>query len=84
MNLARLHDATPHASLLANGRYSVLVSGAGTGYSAWNEYALTGWSGDRVEDADGLFVYLRDLDRGEVWSAGYQPTGRSADAYDSR
>jgi cellobiose phosphorylase len=79
--LDRLHDPTPHARLLSNGRYAVLLTGAGAGASTWGERALTVWSADRTEDRDGLFVYLRDLDRGHVWSAGHQPVGRRADAY---
>jgi cellobiose phosphorylase len=82
MSLSRLNDPAPHASLLSNGRYSVLITGAGTGYSRWNGYALTGWCGDRTEDADGIFVYLRDLDRGIVWSIGHQPLGGAVAGYD--
>ena len=68
-----LDDPAPHARLLSNGRYTVLVTGAGSGWSAWNRLALTAWRGDRTEDADGIFLYLRDLDRGTVWSIGHQP-----------
>ena len=35
--------------------------------------ALTAWAGDRVTDADGFSLYLRDPDRGTVWSLGWQP-----------
>jgi cellobiose phosphorylase len=77
----RLHDAAPQARILSNGRYAAFLTGAGTGYSACSGYALTGWNGDRTEDADGLFVYLRDLDSSRVWSVGYQPFGDAADDY---
>src|SRR6266850_2113595 len=56
--------------------------GTGTGYSAWNGVALTSWAGDRVEDADGIFLYLRDLDRGTVWSLGHRPVQRAAERYE--
>ena len=69
----RLTDAAPHGRLLSNGRYRVLLTSAGTGYSAWGETQLTAWEGDRTQDGDGLFVYLRDLDGGRLWSAGPQP-----------
>ena len=64
---------TPHAALLSNGRYSVLLTTAGTGYSRLGEVALTRWHGDRTRDADGLFVYVRDVESGRYWSAGQQP-----------
>ena len=36
----RLTDAAPHGRLLSNGRYRVLLTSAGTGYSAWGEGQL--------------------------------------------
>src|SRR5437870_92927 len=83
-DLGSLDDPAPHARLLSNGRYTVLLTGAGTGYSAWNGLALTAWAADRTEDADGVFVYLRDLDRGTIWSVGHQPVGRPLDRDDAR
>ena len=67
--------------VLSNGRYRALVSAAGAGYSAFGRYTLVRWSRDRTRDADGWFLYLRDLASGLVWSAGHQPVGRPADRY---
>lgn len=50
------------------------VSEVGGGYSELGEIALTRWSPDATRDADGFQIYIRDLDDGAVWSAGYQPT----------
>ena len=61
--------------LLSNGRYTVLLTDGGAGFSTCGGYALTAWEGDRTRDADGLFVYLRDLDRGTTWSATRRPMG---------
>ncbi len=63
----------PPARILANGRHRVLISSAGTGGSWHGGLALTLWRADPVEDADGFFVYLRDRDGGEIWSAGRRP-----------
>ncbi len=83
-DLARLQDPTPHTRLLGNGRYHVLLSGAGTGVSSHDGVALTPWSADRTEDGDGFFVYLRDLDDGRFWSSGHEPVHARADAYGAR
>ncbi|HEX2202776.1 MAG TPA: hypothetical protein VHG91_05750 [Longimicrobium sp.] len=77
-------DPTPTHGLLSNGRYAALLTAAGGGVSTFAGFALTRWSADRTRDADGFFVYLRDVDSGEVWSAGYQPAGRPAARYESR
>jgi cellobiose phosphorylase len=75
IDLAARDTAAPRARLLSNGSYSVLLSGAGGGYSQWHDTLLTAWEGDRVEDGDGLFAYLRDCDDGALWSVGAQPCG---------
>ena len=82
---ADLHDGvTPRGWLLGNGRAVALVNAAGTGFLAADGRALTRWAGDRTADADGVFVYLRDLDSGAVWSAGMAPTWAVPDRYDVR
>jgi N,N'-diacetylchitobiose phosphorylase len=77
------HGAAP-ATLLAQGTYAVLLTAAGGGCSAFAGHALTRWQADRTRDAEGLFVYLRCAATGEAWSAGFQPAGRAADAYEAR
>ena len=76
------HDATPATHLLSNGRYTVMVTGAGSGYSRWQDLAVTRWRADVTCDAWGSYVFLRDIDRGELWSAGYQPVGTAPDSYE--
>jgi cyclic beta-1,2-glucan synthetase len=72
----------PRAHLLAHGDYSVMISEAGSGYSRWRDIALTRWREDPTCDPYGFFVFLRDAGNGQVWSAGYQPTGREPDRYE--
>ncbi|NHZ90021.1 glycosyl transferase [Massilia sp. CCM 8733] len=61
------------ARFLSNGHLRVLVTAAGTGATDLGGHALTRWQGDPVEDGDGYFIYLRDIDSGEFWSVGAQP-----------
>ncbi|MGD0501542.1 MAG: hypothetical protein ABSD02_02295 [Steroidobacteraceae bacterium] len=68
-------------NLIANDNYSVFVSEAGTGYSRWKDLAVTRWREDPTADALGFFVFLRDVENGRVWSAGYQPSGREPERY---
>ncbi len=66
--------APPAEYRLGNGRLQVVVSDSGAGQTAWNTLALTRWRDDPIQDDLGAIVYLRDLERGEFWSLGYQPT----------
>ncbi len=76
------HDITPRTHLLSNGRYTVMVTAAGAGFSRWGNLAVTRWREDATCDGWGSFIFLRDAETGDVWSAGFQPSGTEADAYD--
>ncbi len=80
--LRSAHDATPQVHLLSNGRYAVMLTGAGSGYSRWGDIGITRWREDVTRDDWGAYVFLRDIESGDVWSAGYQPSGVEPDSYD--
>src|ERR1700730_7230825 len=73
---------SPQVHLLSNGRYQVVISNAGGGYSRWRDLAVTRWREDAAGDCWGSFIYLRDSTTGEFWSAGYQPTLRPTERYE--
>jgi cyclic beta-1,2-glucan synthetase len=76
------HDPTPGIHLLSNGRYSVMVTTAGSGYSRWRDLAVTRWREDRTRDPWGMYFFLRDKSSGQVWSAAYQPSAVEPDTYE--
>src|SRR5277367_4813161 len=71
----------PAIQLLSNGSYTVMLTAAGSGYSRWRDLGLTRWREDPTLDAWGSYLFLRDCDSGEVWSAAFQPSGRVPDNY---
>jgi cellobiose phosphorylase len=73
----------PEVHLLSNGKYSVMVNNSGGGYSRWKDLAVTRWHEDAALDNDGTFIYLRDTDSGEFWSAAYQPTLQKSKKYEA-
>ena len=75
-------SATPATQLLSNGRYSVMITAAGSGYSAWRDLAVTRWREDATCDDWGSYIYFREVASGEVWSATYQPLGAEPKAYE--
>lgn len=60
----------PVTHLLSNGRYSVMLTADGGGYSRWNDIAVTRWREDATRDDWGSFVFMRDTDSGSTWSVG--------------
>jgi cyclic beta-1,2-glucan synthetase len=77
------HTSIPEVQLLSNGRYHVMVTNAGGGYSRWHDIALTRWREDATADNWGTFCYVRDLDSQEFWSNAFQPTLKKADHYEA-
>lgn len=73
--------AAPRARLLSNGRHTVMLTDAGSGFSHWRNLAVTRWREDPTRDAWGSYVLLRDIESGVVWSAGVQPYGGEPDGY---
>jgi cyclic beta-1,2-glucan synthetase len=76
------HDASPQTHLLSNGHYSVMITAVGSGYTRWNDFAVTRWVEDGTRDDQGSYVFLRDLASGAVWSASFQPRGVEPDSFD--
>jgi cyclic beta-1,2-glucan synthetase len=67
-------DAPPPVHLLSNGRYSVLLTSAGSGSSRWKGMAINRWREDPVVHAHGSWIYLKDRQTRAGWSATLAPT----------
>ncbi len=72
---------TPEVQLLSNGRYHVMMTNAGGGYSRWKDIAITRWREDTTCDNWGAFCYIRDLDTRKFWSNTHQPTLKESSEY---
>ena len=73
----------PEVQLLSNGRYHVMVTNAGGGYSRWKDIAVTRWREDTTCDNWGTFCFLRDVASGQFWSTAYQPTREPSEEYEA-
>src|SRR6202166_3346222 len=59
-----------------------MITVAGSGFSHWRNLAVSRWREDVTCDPWGSYVYLRDVENGFVWSAGFQPSGTRPDNYE--
>jgi cellobiose phosphorylase len=77
----------PEVQLLSNGRYHVMVTHAGGGYSRWNDQAVTRWREDATRDSWGSFCYLRDIPvegpAGTPWNTAHQPTLQRGEGFEA-
>lgn len=63
----------PRVGLLGNMPYTAIVTNAGSGGSRYENISINRWRNDGTRDNYGQWCYLRDVNSGRVWSAGYQP-----------
>ncbi len=70
----------PDVKLLSNGKYHVMVTAQGSGYSRWGGLAVSRWREDAALESGGTFFYLRDADSGSLWSATARPVQPGSDA----
>ncbi|MFC5427993.1 GH36-type glycosyl hydrolase domain-containing protein [Paraburkholderia denitrificans] len=75
-------DPSPATHLLSNGRYTVMLTSAGSGYSRRDDLAVTRWREDATCDDWGSYLYLRDVASDAWWSAAWQPAGVVPDSYE--
>ncbi|MFH1073507.1 MAG: glucoamylase family protein [Candidatus Firestonebacteria bacterium] len=72
----------PEVHLLSNGRIHVMITNSGGGYIKWKDIAVTRWRVDSTLDNWGPFVYIKDVEKNEFWSMGYQPALKEPDRYE--
>jgi cyclic beta-1,2-glucan glucanotransferase len=73
----------PEIQLLSNGRYHVMITNAGGGYSRWKNIAITRWREDSTCDNRGTFCFIRDVDNNTFWSSAYQPALQQGENYEA-
>lgn len=80
--LTTAHTVTPRTWMLSNGRYSVMVDNAGSGFSSIeNGILLNRWREDALVNSFGTYIFVRDIDSGQLWSVAYQPTRAEPETY---
>ncbi|OGV35788.1 MAG: cyclic beta 1-2 glucan synthetase, partial [Lentisphaerae bacterium GWF2_45_14] len=73
----------PELQLLSNGRYHVMVTNSGGGYTRWKDLAVTRWREDSTCDNWGTFCYISDVSSKAFWSTSYQPTLKRAKHFEA-
>lgn len=75
---------TPQVHFLSQGKYSLMITSDGGGYSQWNDFALTRWQPDTALDNWGSWLYVQDRESGAFWANTCQPVDTvSPDSYEA-
>lgn len=84
--ITRPDTPAPWANYLGSPEYGAVISNNAGGYS----FAKSGANGRILRymfngfDQPGRYIYIRDNDSGDYWSASWQPVGKDLDSYRSR
>ncbi len=65
--------SVPQVHFLSNGRYGVLLTSTGAGFSQWKNLELTRWYADTTLEDWGMWIYLLDEATQDLWSITHQP-----------
>ncbi|MCC6604076.1 MAG: hypothetical protein IT327_12750 [Anaerolineae bacterium] len=72
-----LDSSVPLVHYLSNGRFSSLITNAGSGYLTTPDVAYTRWRPDTTRDNWGQWLYVQDMPSGQYWSATQQPVNQT-------
>ncbi|MEK7092390.1 MAG: hypothetical protein AAB907_02085, partial [Patescibacteria group bacterium] len=87
--ITRPDTPRPWINYLTNGKFTSLTSATGGGFSFYIDPGFNritrGIPGDTtLSDRPGRYIYLRDNDTGEYWSANWQPVMKTAEFWEAR
>ena len=70
----------PAVDYLSNGKYSLMITSDGDGFSQYEDRMLYRWRPDIYANT-GNYIYVKDMKQGKLWSAAYHPTRTEPDDY---
>lgn len=82
--ITRPDTPRPWANVICPGDYGLVITQSGSGYS-WRTHAslnrITRWNQDLVCDDWGKYIYIRDEETGQFWSATWKPVCLTPEHY---
>ena len=70
----------PVANYLSNGKYSLMLTSDGDGFSKYEDRMLYRFRSDIYANT-GNYIYVKDVNKGKIWSTTYNPTRTEPDDY---
>ena len=70
----------PVVNYLSNGKYSMMITSDGDGFSKYEDRMLYRWRSDIYANT-GNYIYIKDMKQGKLWSTTYHPTKAEPEDY---
>ncbi len=77
--MERFDTLRPRTIIVGNGNYNIMLTHTGEGYSRWRNLMISRWSSHNTSHPQGALFYLKDIDRGQLWSPTFSPTRKQVD-----
>ncbi|SET37424.1 Cellobiose phosphorylase [Natronincola peptidivorans] len=74
-------EPLPQCHFLSNGRYSVVLTNVGTGYSRMEKLQITRWREDPITGKDGTHIFIKHLNSNKLWTTAVEPVNIRPDGY---
>lgn len=71
---------SPVVNYLSNGKYSLMITSDGDGFSKYEDRMLYRFRSDIYANT-GNYIYIKDMKQGKIWSTSYHPTRRPPEDY---
>jgi cellobiose phosphorylase len=79
-----LDSRLPRCHMLSNGRYSVMVTDGGSGYSKKEKLQVTRWREDSLTGRYGNYIFVKNLNTNKVYASVFDPINVEPDGYEAR
>ncbi len=76
-----VNTSHPITQVLSNGRYTVMLTAAGSGYSRCENISLSRWNEDSMSNSHGSYIFIEDVTTNLYWSASFEPMNSQPEAY---
>ncbi|QXM05338.1 GH36-type glycosyl hydrolase domain-containing protein [Crassaminicella indica] len=77
-----LDSIIPRCHILSNGRYSIMITDGGSGYSKKENIQITRWREDRLTERYGSYIFLKNLNTNKVYTSAFDPMNVESDGYE--
>lgn len=71
----------PKLTALSDGDYGLVISSCGSNYSHFNDIMVNKWSQDKLNERYGHFIFIKDMDSGNVFCATPAPLYKKSNGF---
>lgn len=80
-HVSLVNTSFPKTQVLSNGKYTVMLTASGSGFSKCGKTFLSRWSEDPIKEQGGSYLFIEDTSSEKYWSASFSPMNDNPGSY---